>query len=391
MKCDVVVIGAGPSGSMAAKSAAQAGLDVLLLEKRQEIGEPIRCAEGVAIRSELRDLIDVDPSWISTEVKGVWLYSPSGSNVFTTEENGGEEGGYVLDRKTFDRGLALQAMECGARVLVKTRATGLDRIGGRFLVSALGQGEPLEIEAPLVIGADGIESKVARWAGLESKLSPEDILVCAQFQVCGGGFDRDYCHFFFGSDLAPGGYIWIFPKGGSLANVGIGLQGSRSLPGLPLRLLESFLERKMPDAKILQMMAGGIPTSGQMKSIVLDGLMLAGDAAHQSDPLTGGGIINSMRAGIIAGEVAAKAISSGDVSRQGLGEYEERCRSSLGVQIENSLNAKKFFLSLCDDDFNHLAASLQGHDISRMDTKNLLKFLFKQNPKMLWKMRSLLL
>lgn len=391
MKCDVVVIGAGPGGSMAAKSAAQAGLDVLLLEKRQEIGEPIRCAEGVAIRSELRELIDVKASWISTEVKGVRLYSPSGSNVFTTEENGGEEGGYVLDRKTFDRGLALQAGECGARVLVKTRATKLARIGGRFLVSAFCRGEPLEIEAPLVIGADGIESKVARWAGLDSKLSPEEIMVCAQFQVCGGGFDSDYCQFFFGSDLAPGGYIWIFPKGGSLANVGIGIQGSRCLPGLPLRLLESFLERKMPDAKILQMMAGGIPTSGQMKSIVSDGLMLAGDAAHQSDPLTGGGIINAMRAGIIAGEVAAKAVSSGDVSRQGLGEYEKRCSSTFGVQIDKSLNAKKFFLSLSDDDLNHLAASLQGHDISRMDTKNLLKFLFKQNPKMLWRMRSLLL
>ncbi len=391
MKCDVIVIGAGPGGSMAAKSAAEAGLDVLILEKRQEIGEPIRCAEGVAIRSELRELIDIEPSWISNEVKGVRLYSPDGSSVFTTEENGGEEGGYILERKTFDRGLALRAEECGAKLMIKTRATGLARTGERFMVSASGAGEPLEIKAPLVIGADGIESKVARWAGLNSKLSPEDIMICAQFQVCGRGFDRDYCEFFFGRDLAPGGYAWIFPKRESLANVGIGLAGSRSESGLPLRLLKRFLEKKMPDAKIIQMMAGGIPTSGQMKSIVSDGLMLTGDAAHQSDPLTGGGIINAMRAGIIAGEVAAKAVSSGDVSRQGLKEYEERCSSSFGIQIAKSLNAKKFFLSLSDDDLNHLAASLQGQDISRMNTENLLKFLFKQNPKMLWKMRSLLL
>ena len=82
MKCDVVVIGAGPGGSMAAKTAAESGLNVVLLEKRQEIGEPIRCAEGVSIRSELRELITVQPDWISTEVNGVKLHSPNNDNVF---------------------------------------------------------------------------------------------------------------------------------------------------------------------------------------------------------------------------------------------------------------------------------------------------------------------
>lgn len=374
---------------MAAKTAAEAGLDVFLLEKRQEIGEPIRCAEGVSIRSELKELIDVEPSWISTEIQGARMHSPNGDSIFTTGVKG-EGGGYILDRKIFDRGLATRAARSGAVVLVKTRATGLTRKNGQIIVSAVCQGERLQIEAPLVIGADGVESKVARWAGMDSKMKPEDIMVCAQFLVLDEGIDPDYCEFFFGNLIAPGGYIWIFPKGDGRANVGIGLQGSRSGPGMPVRLLESFIQKRMPKAKVLQMMAGGIPTSGPMKSITSDGVMLVGDAAHQSDPLTGGGIINAMRAGVLAGQAAARAVSTEDASQAALREYEGRWKSSFGRQLVKSYNAKKFFLSLDDDDFNHLVKSLYGRDISSMHTKDLLRFLFRQNPKLLWNMRNLM-
>ena len=369
---------------MAAKTAAELGLNVVLLEKRQEIGEPIRCAEGVSQRSELRELINVQPDWISTEINGVRLHSPNNDNVSMTMDNREEVGGYILERKTFDRGLALQAAFAGAKVLVKTRAIGLIRKDSLCTVSVICQGEPLRIEAPLIIGGDGVESKVARWAGIDTRLKPEDIMVCAQYLVLDDCIDQEYCEFFFGNRMAPGGYLWIFPKGGRLANVGIGMQGSQSSPGEPIRLLDRFMQKRMPRAKILQIVAGGIPTSGPMNHTTSDGIMLVGDAAHQSDPLTGGGIINAMRAGVMAGQTAGKAISSGDVSTAGLKEYEDRWRSSIGKQIEKRYNAKNFFLKLTDDDLNRLAGSLHGMDISRMDTRDLLRFLFKQNPKLLW-------
>jgi len=386
MKCDVAVIGAGPGGSMAARTAAELGLDVVLLEKRQEIGEPIRCAEGVSFRTELSELITVQQDWISTKVNGVRLHSPNNDNVFRTVENGGEAGGYILERKNFDRGLAGLAAVAGAKVMVKTRAIGLTRKNGLCTVSAISQGEPLRIEAPLIIGADGIESKVARWAGIDSRLKPEDIMVCAQYLVLDDRIDREYCEFFFGNRMAPGGYVWIFPKGDRLANVGIGIQGSKSCPGKPIMLLERFLRENMPEAKILQVVAGGIPTSGPMKNTTSDGIMLVGDAAHQSDPLTGGGIINAMRAGIMAGETASKAVPSGDVSTSALKEYEDRWRSSIGKQIEKRYRAKNIFLKLTDDDLNQLIGSLQGKDVAMMNTRGLLSVLFKQNPRLLWKL-----
>lgn len=391
MKYDVIVVGAGPGGSMAAKTAAEAGLDVLLLEKRQEIGVPVRCAEGVSIRSELEQIIKLDPSWISTEIKGIRLYSPN-SITLLISENGEEEGGYVLERKLFDRGLAIEASRAGAKVLVKTRAVQLIKENGRSCgVEVICMGDPISIEAPLIIGADGIESKVGRWAGIDAFLKSEDIMVCAQFLVTDPCIDDDYCEFFFGNAIAPGGYLWIFPKGEKLANVGIGIQASQCSSGDPVRLLHRFLENRMPKARILQMIAGGIPTSGPMKTTTSDGIMLVGDAARQTDPLTGGGILNAMRAGSIAGRVAAKAVSSGDVSKAALMEYEERCRSCFGKQLEKGYDAKKFFLTLTDDDMNRLAASLREQDISRMSTPDLLKVLLKQNPKMLWNLRHLLI
>src|SRR5512138_2367894 len=153
LKCDVVVIGAGPGGSMAAKTAAEAGLDVIMLEKRQEIGAPVRCAEGVGRRVLCR-MVKPEPEWIAAEVKGARIYAPDGTSIVMSEDKGGNEVGYVLERKVFDRGLAMDAARAGAKVMVKTRALGLlEKDGVPCGVSAMRIGEPLQIEAPLIIGA----------------------------------------------------------------------------------------------------------------------------------------------------------------------------------------------------------------------------------------------
>jgi digeranylgeranylglycerophospholipid reductase len=371
---------------MAAKAAAESGLNVLLLEKRQEIGEPVRCAEGVSFRSELSELVQVQPDWISREVHGVRMHSPNNDSFSIDVGGKGCGGGYILERKCFDRGLAIQAARSGARVMVKTRATGMVRKDGLWRVAASSRGESLQIEAPLIIGADGVESKVARWTGIGSALRREDIMICVQYLVLEESIDQDFCEFFFGNRIAPGGYAWIFPKGKGLANVGIGIQGSQSCPGIAQMLLDEFMQSRIPRAEILQMVAGGIPTSGPMSSTISGGIMLVGDAARQSDPLTGGGIINAMRAGIFAGEMAGNAVPSGDTSRAALKEYEDRCKIAIDKQVKRRYHAKNLFLKLTDDDLNNLIGSLHGKDLTTMNTRSLMSVLFKQNPRMLWRL-----
>ena len=386
---DVVVVGAGPAGSIAAKTAALKGLDVLLIEKRQEIGDPVRCAEGVK-KISIRKHIEPDNRWICADVKGSRIFSPDGTKVEMSEAISGGEVGYVLERKVFDRALAYEAAIAGADVMVKTRATGLVIEDGFVRgVNVMHLGDESTIRSKIVIGADGVESKIGRWAGIDTSLHPSDIETCAQFLVTGMNIDQDYCDFYLGNKIAPAGYIWVFPKGKNQANIGIGILGSKSGKHRAVTLLSDFIKEQMPDAKIIEMVVGGVPVKGTIEKTIANGLMLVGDAARQSDPITGGGIINSMDAGKIAGEVAAKAIAAGDVSTNALNEYEKRWRATIGGEIDSSLMVKNTFVKFTDEDLNSLAYSLKNVNFTSMRLMDLLYALFKANKKLLWDLRDL--
>lgn len=389
---DVLVIGAGPAGSIAARNAAEKGLDVLLIEKRQEIGDPVRCAEGVS-KECLKKHVEIDKKWICADLKASHIYAPDGTRIEMAEEISGGEVGYVLERKVFDRALAEQAARAGAEVRVKTRATDLILEDG-FVRGAklMHLGKTYDVRAKIVIGADGIESKVGRWAGIDTSLKPIDIETCTQYLIAGVDIAQDHCEFYVGNEIAPGGYIWIFPKGEGKANVGIGILGSRAgkFKPRPVDYLNSFMEKKFPDARIIEMVYGGVPVSGSIEKTSANGLMLIGDAARQSDPITGGGILNAMEAGKLAGEAAYAAISAGDVSFQKLEEvYEKRWRATIGHDIDMSLIVKNCFINLSDDDLNSLAHSLKDVKFDRMNLLDLLQALFKANKKLLWDLRVL--
>ncbi len=385
----MVVIGAGPAGSITAKTAAEKGLSVLLIEKRQEIGDPVRCAEGVS-KVCLKKHIDLDDRWICADVKGSRIFAPDGTMIEMAEEVAGAEVGYVLERKLFDRALAYESAKAGVEVFVKTRATGLIIEDGFVRgVRIMHRGEEREVRCKIVIGADGVESKVGRWAGIDTSLKPVDIETCAQFLMSNTGIDQEYCYFYLGNEVAPAGYIWIFPKGNDLANVGIGILGSKSGQKTAVEYLEDFVADKFPDARVLEVDVGGVPVSGSIDKTIANGLMLVGDAARQSDPITGGGIVNAMEAGEIAGEVAYEAISSGDLSETKLREYEKKWRSTVGLEIDNSLIVKNVFIKFTDKELNDLAHSLKNVNFSTMSLLDLLYALFKANRRLLWDLRVL--
>ncbi|WP_440953468.1 NAD(P)/FAD-dependent oxidoreductase [Methanococcoides sp. FTZ1] len=386
---DVIVVGAGPAGSIAAKTAAKEGLDVLLIEKRQEIGDPIRCAEGVG-KYNLKQHIEPDLRWICADVKGSRIFSPDGTMVEMAEEIAGGEVGYVLERKVFDRALANESAIAGAEVMVKTRATDLIIEKGNVCgIKLMHMGEEHEIRSKIVIGADGMESKVGRWAGINTAVKPADMETCAQYLVANANIDQEFCYFYLGNEIAPAGYIWLFPKGGNKANLGIGILGSESGEQRAIDLLDDFMKKNMPEARIIEMVVGGVPVSGTIDRTIANGLMLVGDAARQSDPITGGGIINAMDAGKIAGEVAVKAVRKGDYSTATLQEYEDLWRSTIGKEINSSLIVKETFVKFTDDDLNSLAKSLQNVNFTSMSLMDLLLALFKANKKLLWNLRGL--
>ncbi|HII02692.1 TPA: NAD(P)/FAD-dependent oxidoreductase [Methanosarcinaceae archaeon] len=383
---DVIVVGAGPAGSTAAKTAAEKGLDVLLIEKRQEIGVPVRCGEGVS-KTFLKEHVEIDERWVCAEVKGSRIYSPDGTMVEMGEEVSGKEVGFVLERKIFDRALAELAARAGAEVRVKTGATGLifedDFVKGIRLRHL---GKECEVRADLVIGADGVESKVGRWAGIDTALKPSDIETCAQYLMAGLDIDQEYCEFYLGSEVSPGGYAWIFPKGEGKANVGVGILGSKTgkFKPKPVDYLNSFVDKYFPEGKVVGMVVGGVPVSGGLEKTTVNGLMLIGDAARQSDPITGGGVLNGMDAGKIAGEAAYKAISAGDLSAEKLEKlYGKRWKAEIGHKIDMNLVVKNCFVNLSDEDLNSLAHSVKDVKFESMRLLELLHVLFKSNGKLL--------
>jgi len=347
---DVVVVGAGPAGSVAAWEAATAGLSVLLLEKRQEIGSPVRCAEGIG-HDALADFVEPDPSWIAAHIRKarITIVEDGRERVWAAEarlEGSEAQGvGYVLERRIFDRVLAERASQAGARVLVKTAAVGLLREGKAVAgVRAQGPWGRREIAARVVIGADGVESRIGPWAGLDTTLPQCDLMSCAQFLLAGIEVDPQCTYYYLDRELAPGGYIWIFPKGDRRANVGLGIQSDlETAPAV--ELLTRFVESRpfLAQGSIVSLIAGGVPVGLPPSRLVTGGCMLVGDAARQVDPLTGGGIANAMAAGRLAAQVAAAAIAAGDVSQPSLSRYEQEWAAGLGRRMARNYRLRAAF------------------------------------------------
>jgi digeranylgeranylglycerophospholipid reductase len=320
------------------------GLSVLLLEKRQEIGSPVRCAEGVP-HDSLVGFLEPDPCWISARVDRARIAAVAGGQIVHRWE--GEGGlGYVLERCLFDRALAGRAAQAGAQVRVKTTVTDLlHNSSGRLMgVVAEWQGRRAEIEAGLVIAADGVESRVGTWAGLDTGLPLRDTMVCAQYLLAGIDWDPSCLGFWIDEDVAPGGYAWIFPKGEGRANVGLGLQADLS-GRTALSFLDRFVERErfLAEGSPLTLVAGNVPVALPCPALVADGLILVGDAARQVDPLTGGGIVNAMRAGRMAAQVGARALESGDTSTRGLAAYQEYVEQGMGRRLARNYRLRERF------------------------------------------------
>jgi digeranylgeranylglycerophospholipid reductase len=390
-KYDVLVVGGGPGGAIAARTALEKGLSACLIEKRPAIGVPVRCAEGIG-KEVLKEFTEPDDRWISAEIDSARFVAPDGTVMDVEQKMAGSKVGYILDRKIFDRDLVWQAAAAGADVFVKTRAVAPLMDDGRVKGATVAFcGEDRKVEADVVIAADGIESKFARWCGLDTTVPMRELMSCAQYVLTDIDIDPHVTVFYFGNRIAPEGYIWIFPKGDRTANVGIGISGRKSRDGHRARhLLDRFVTDTFPRGKKVELIVGGVSVCRPLPCTVADGLMVVGDAARLADPMTGGGIANAMITGKLAAEVGADAISRGDVGRGALMPYDEGWRSSaMGKSLEKNYRIKEVFIKLDDTQLNAIIQSASRLDLKDFSVLTLVKELIKRNPKMLLELKSL--
>jgi len=276
--------------------------------------------------------------------------------------------------------------------MLNTRAVDLIIENGKIKgVKAKHFDEEIEIQADIVVGADGVESKVGRWAGMKTALKPKDLETCAQYTLTGINIDRAYCDFYLGEKIAPGGYVWVFPKGTDTANVGIGILASLSTPGLATKLLDKFINShpELKKGKPVRFLAGAVSVCEPYES-VRNNLLLIGDAARQVDPITGGGLMASVEAGKIAGETIGKAVDLQKFDKEMLSTYEKAAEAAFYKKMKRNYMMKEIMLGFEDKTLNMLADSLKNVKFDEISTLGLVKALVSKHPSLLVKLRPLM-
>lgn len=359
-KCDVLVVGAGPAGSMAAKAATETGVDVIFIEEHETPGTPVYCAEGLSIGGILDGGLQPVHPYVSQQISTARVVAPGGKTLDLTSDNWT---GYTLDRQVFDKALADNAVEAGAKLMTRTRATDVIRDGQQIMgVKAIRDGEEIEFISKVVIGADGHWSIIRRRAGLRRYFP--DFVTCAQYQL--GDLDLEdpsVNEFYLGMKCAPGGYAWVFPKSKSVANVGLGVRKRHTKA--PIEYLKDFCDSdpRFRNAKILKKNGGICPVSGTLDRITMDGLILVGDAAGMLVPMTGAGIHSSIEAGKMAGRKAAEAVQMGDVSEKKLNEFRLEFDKYWGKRIRDSGRVLEMLDKFSDEDLDTLADVISNDDV----------------------------
>ncbi|HEX9654753.1 MAG TPA: NAD(P)/FAD-dependent oxidoreductase, partial [bacterium] len=290
----------------------------------------------------------------------------------------------VLDRKIFDYDLVHIAARYGAEVLTKAYVYDLIKPNGAVAgVRVQHLGRNYDIRAKVVIGADGVESRVGRWGGLRTNIKIKDMESCLQMTLANVKVDPRYIYLYFGDQIAPGGYLWVFPKNGETANVGLGVSGEHARYKSAKRYLQEFVDKHFPNAAVLYTVVGGVPCAATLKKIVADGLMLVGDAAHQVNPMSGAGIVTAMISGQIAGRVAAQATKENDVSEKRLADYAEAWHKAEGKNHERFYTIKKAVYKLTDDDLNATADAVLNLTPEKRSLMNIFKSALVHHPALL--------
>jgi digeranylgeranylglycerophospholipid reductase len=319
---DVLVVGAGPAGSTTARFCAGKDVNVLIIDRRKEIGYPVQCGEllphaeemcSIFPRSaDLADLFALEDACIRGECTKVDMISPRG-RIYRLDFRS-----HVLDRRAYDKHLARLAVEQGARLESNQSLVSLK---DGIAKTTMGL-----IKPKVIVGADGPNSRTAREVGLPipSELYPA---VTCQAE---GSFEPEVKMYF--GRCAPGGYAWIIPKGHE-ANVGLGFN-PRLLSERPGEVFARFMTRL--DCRYSDVAMGFVPMSGPVDRTVSGNAILVGDAAGHVMATNGGGIPTAMMAGRIAGRLIKEHLRNGTPLQQ----YETRWRELLDKPLKKSVSTR---------------------------------------------------
>jgi geranylgeranyl reductase family protein len=337
---DVIVVGGGPVGGFIAGAVSNAGFNVALLEEHREIGRPVQCAGLVSNR--VFDILGEKNSVIN-EVKGAKVHSPSGRILDFVSQ---KPKAWVIDRGKFDTNIVEKAVNKGCHLALVSKVTSCKKDGDDIIVEVKKNKKNEKMKCRLLIGTDGVSSIVAKSFGF---IGPAEVLSGFGAECLGNReIDKEFVDIIVGNNIAPGFFAWVIPTGEG-SRIGLCTSwGKKSTYQYFLNLLSHpVVKARMGDVKIEHYITGAIPL-GPIKKPYSDGVMLAGDAACQVKPLSGGGIYLGLLCGKHCASVAVSVLENDDVSESGLAQYEKRIRDDLGKELRRAKQLRKIYVGLKD-------------------------------------------
>jgi digeranylgeranylglycerophospholipid reductase len=292
---DAVIVGGSIAGLYAGFKLSREGMSVCIIDRKRTIGVPVRCGEATGNFMELSRFFEPQKSWVAREIDGCALHV----NDSLCVKQAVRDAGVVLHRDRLEQELAGNARKLGATILLDTVATGLHE-GHRGKWDGVVIENGSVVKGRYIIGADGCESKVGQWAGITRPLALDEVASTIEYHV-----ESDYCndgflHFFMGSTVVIPGYIWVFPKGENHVLVGGGIYGCpRNNPKVK-QYVDEFIKSRMPGARCHSMITGCVPVTVCPRELTKRNVLIIGDAARQSNPLSAGGIMNALEAADLA-------------------------------------------------------------------------------------------
>lgn len=391
---DFAVIGAGPAGLLAALTLAQANQrkqgerehSIVLLDKRDPWREPVSCAEAVSAAG-LREVVPkVEPAWIREPIDGVLFISPNGTRVPFRKPGSG----LLIDRALMHRNLAEEGRRMGVHCNFRARAVAVSRFAeGRRVVKYEGDASG-ELKARVVIDASGPGAGFGQGEAIvQGDFDVEPALFAL---VKGIEYPVNEIQMFFGTNYAPGGYAWLFPRDERVANVGL-VVGKRFAKEAPARkTMARFMEQVYPGVEVETVQGGAIPCGYTHDPLAVENLFKAGDAANMVNPITRAGILEAMRGGKFAAEAALQVIGMGSEAEKEpvYREYKRRWDEKYGDANLRIHKAKAAFSSIKDETLDRAAGSLARIPADKVTLGRIFLTTLWASPSILWKMRSLI-
>jgi len=346
----VIVVGGGPVGSYVAYRLAGMGYGVVVLERKQKLGEAV-CCTGV-ISQKCVSAFSVDDDVILRRANSARLFSPSGSLLRVWRP---ETQVYIVDRAAFDTAMASRAQSMGAEYRLSSPVRDIEVGNDRVTVEVVQDGDRSSFEARAVVIASGFGSTLAGMLGL-GKIG--DFVMGAQAEVETNGIDE--VEVYFGQEVAPGFFAWLVPTSATRALVGLVL---RRNSGAYLRKLMSSL---LAQGKIVSTEAKlgyrGVPIK-PLPRTYSKRLIVVGDGAGQVKPTTCGGIYYGLLCADTAANTLQRALASNDLSAGGLANYEREWKRKLGRELKIQYWARKFYEHLGDRQIDRLFNAIESNDI----------------------------